>query len=324
MTKDQHYIPKTYLKRFVNSNDEIYRLLKANRKAKPHIKHYSPAGTGYSHWFYTIKDENILRRYNIDSPNFIEEFFARNHDKECNRLLDVFLQPDLRLSIDGARTLMQFVLSFKARNPALRLDFADIEVAKYTYDNRLAELEAQLRAENVSTEQLGGKTIDAFIASLRAGVYAHIESPGFATNVHTEGILSSFSGKSTVIDEVVELLLTFEWRVMVTNPDQPFITSDNPGFTIDAQNQPHNLNFNEAMIFGFPLSPLHCLLLIRNMEGQSTNKAYIDVDYISPDDPMYVRAINRATFRTSYKFIYSNLESVLEQTWRDVQNGIMN
>ncbi len=322
MTEDQHYVPQTYLRRFLNTHDLLYQISKQELEYKFHIKQFTPKGTGRSKWFYTIRDESVLQRYNTNNPNFIEDFFARNHDQHCNNILDIFPQPNLLLSIDEAKRLILFILSFKERNPVLRANFTNKESVKSVYENRLNELEADLRADNVQLDLLGllgDRPVGDLIEKMRKAIHALIEKEEFAANVHTEGILRSISGQNTVVHEVADILLSFEWQVLVAKPDFPFITSDNPGFTVDNNNETHNLNFNEAQVFCFPLSPLHCLCLSKKQNEVHETSLHKVINNGNIEDPMLIRAINRSTYLTSHNFIYGNEKNALERTWKDIQ-----
>lgn len=275
------------------------------------IKEYSPAATGKQPDLYRIKDPQQLRRYSVEDPNFIEDYFAQHQDFLCNKILDSLIDCGGLLPRDQAVELMLLLLSFKLRSPELRGTFEDKEVAKAVFERRLQELK---------TESKNDRDYESIFANVEEKVSQLIDHPDLATNVHTDGILGFLSGQDSVVHEVAAMLLNAKWYFYESQTGSLFVTSDNPGFTVDKDNTPHNLNFSEAVAFYFPISPSYCLICADVDSDYDKNDTYKKVHPVIAGGNV-VRIVNASTYKVSYKYVYSSDELILKQTWNDIQTG---
>ncbi len=97
---------------------------------------------------------------------------------------------------------------------------------------------------------------------------------------------------------------------MQTNYDCPFITSDNPGFTVKNGKEFYNTEFGFFQEFGFPISP-RSLLLIKLEEKDEINMIVKKIVYqkVSPNNVNYY---NLGTSFLANKQIFAQFKDQLE------------
>lgn len=312
MTKS-HYVPQAYLRRFLNIDGQLFTLVKNNVFQPERIKGFSTAAKGYYPNFYVIKDAKQLSRYGIEDVQYIEKHFAGDQDNACPELLDKIIGLTDTLLWSDAVRVAQLLLSFKLRNPALRKTFEDKATAQLLADYRLSLLSHEQSPVRSLLAEMSKRDVEESFLRIREGLIAFINHQDFATNVHTDGILQFFIGRNDVVNEVTEYLLSSNWILFETNPDFPFITSDNPGFTFDDNRNPHNLNFGEAEIFCFPLSPIYCLITMGTDLRSNEDNTYKKIIAFKSNDEL-VRKVNYGTFSTCHEYIFSSDENMLQNT----------
>lgn len=321
MSQDQHYVPQAYLKRFLNSNDKVFRLPKQISKPPTQVKEFSPAATGYLPNFYVVKDEIQLLKRGLEDVNHIEKHLAAHQDAQCSKLLDQLVNARA-LPIKDAFESLLLILSFKERNPVLRNDLADKAIAREVYESNFYKLEVKFRElRATSFSHLTDKEFDDHLADTKTQMYARIEHENFATNAHNEHLLSFFDSGDTLVHHIARALLDWKWFLYEVPASTPFITSDNPGFTTDRMAQPHNLGFSEAVGFCFPLSPIHCLAIVNEFDREPAPSAeYKRIHRLIPEAE-WITIVNKSTYVISYKFIYSSNQTPLISTWHDLHPG---
>ena len=115
-----------------------------------------------------------------------------------------------------------------------------------------------------------------------------------------------------LFNEMKFTLLSKKWFIYRITNDNSFITSDNPGFSIDWDNKiripnPYWENLKHDSVIFFPLSSKLCLIIGPYSEGTdlSINASNIPIEYLNADGNL-IKSINLKTFLTKNKLVISN------------------
>ena len=113
-------------------------------------------------------------------------------------------------------------------------------------------------------------------------------------------------------ENAVNELLKWSPIIYYTSNQVPFITSDNPGFTIKNGTEIHNTNLAIVDSLVFPISPTCALQLKRNSIKQDLLLYRKTKTVIASQDDVSV--INAGSFHNCNETILSNLEEQLTIT----------
>lgn len=97
--KQQHYVPKYYLKQFVNANGKFYAYNMFQRKKRPVI--VTPKDVCKSRHFYDIKSENIK----VEDEQFIDEVMTDFESQHFNPAIDLVKKNLFRAATQNATYL---------------------------------------------------------------------------------------------------------------------------------------------------------------------------------------------------------------------------
>ena len=108
----------------------------------------------------------------------------------------------------------------------------------------------------------------------------------------------------------IDNLLKLYFRVLITDYRCPFVTSDNPGFTIKNECEFYNLELGFVQQFAFPLSPKSLFLLdARIADNNLTLERNIHYQKVTP---IQVNFYNMGTAFTANERIFSQLKDQLD------------
>ena len=312
---DQHYVPRVYLKQFESSRKRLYTLHNKAHKNSPYVKEVNRSQIGYYPDFYTIYNARSLGRLGLTDKDAIEKKYNARVENRFEKLVAKLLSPLQMLSLEAAEEVPMMLLSFKQRNPVFRQALKDPQTIMKAFDRRFDEVfEHQSTFEEILKRE-GRMNFDEFVQYGRNYIQQVAYDPNTPQDIHTEGIVKLHQREDTAAQEIANALLECEWFIFETTPQRPFITSDNPGFCIDNNEQIHNLNFADAAGFIFPLTPRRILLITAHFADQVGSVKQIHYRSAEPD---LVELINRSTFMVSYKKVVSNDANTLRYVWRDV------
>ena len=316
---DQHYVPRVYLKQFESGRKKLYTLHNSPHKHSPHVKEFTRAQISYIPDFYTINNERTLRRLGLSDRDVIEKDFNTRVENRFEKIIAGLLSPLQMLSLEAAEEVLLTLLSLKQRNPVFRRAFQSPQTILQAFDRRLEEVFEHRATFEEILKREGRMNFDEFVEFGRRHFQQIAHDPNTPQDIHTEGMVKLYQNEETAVKEVANSLLGCEWFIFETTPQRPFITSDNPGFCLDNNEQVHNLNFANSSGFFFPLTPRHVLIITAHFTNQVGSVKQIQHRPTAPD---LVELINRATFIVSYKKVLSNDENTLRNVWRDVSRFI--
>ncbi|GAB3049032.1 hypothetical protein GCM10027185_61060 [Spirosoma pulveris] len=303
------------MKQFESSRKKLYTLYNKAHKNSPYVKEVTSAQIGYYRDFYTINNVNSLGRLGLTDKDAIEKQYNARVENRFEKLVAQLLSPLQMLSLEDAEEILMMLLSFKQRNPVFRQAFEDPKTILEAFDRQFDEVFEHRSTFEEILKREGRMNFDEFVQYGRDYLQRVAHDPNTPKDIHTEGIVKLHQQEDTAAQEVANALLGCEWFIFETTPQRPFITSDNPGFCIDNNEQIHNLNFADAAGFIFPLTPSRILLITAHFADQVGSVKKVNYRLAKPD---LVELINRGTFMVSYKKTVSNDANTLRYVWRDM------
>ena len=258
--KKQHYLPQCYLKEFTNGAGKFFSLNLSHINHRPRPRETSPAAECYDEDFYTI-DENLKKKY-IHLRGFsaleIEKRVFSNLENNYPKIIKK-IKNRTPLNFNEAELLSNFCVDIKLRNQYWRKQFLD-KRKKQLIDEAIDE-----KLKGVTDEQLkllpGKPTrdeVDKIAADLRAQFNGDDD---FTKQVQISGIIKRNGSSNNFKAELCNSLLYLQWTIFETNYISFFLTSDNPGFSVDKHDNIYNTRFAEEFSFLLPLTPAYCLMI---------------------------------------------------------------
>jgi len=293
-----HYVPQIYLKRFsLNKNGDVYTL-KTSSKYPNTTKLTNKSKICYGLKRYTFDDQEIIERYNIEDPNIIEKSCFSYENEELEELFDK-IDHHKKFTKTEFERLVRILVDIKMRNPVFSEKFIDFDPKS----NKVQKETKKFRDEAVQFCKMLGLNTDLVNQAVEV-VCEKYKDQNYLQNVYRAGIY----GNEEVREELIEKLLKWEPIVINTDYENPFVTSDNPGFTLNEKNQIFNTDFDFVDSFIFPISPKSILAL---KKSEKKDLEIFKIFYYKKINIQGVLSINKATLQNSKEIIISNSEEQL-------------
>ncbi|CCH02007.1 hypothetical protein FAES_4007 [Fibrella aestuarina BUZ 2] len=313
--KNQHYLPQVYLKQFVNSQHKLYTLvIKAHARA-PQAKEASPKSTGCAPDYFTLTSEQSQRRLGITDPYIVEKRYNAVAENKYGRLIPRLLKKPESITGEEAYNLLFSLLSFKHRNPVHRYAVSDPQRMRAAFIHSLDEVNHQRSSIEPLLKEEGSNWAE-FLKDGAKRFETWITDPATPLEIQVSNFIRAYEQDGTAIHQVTKSLLTRRWFLLHTAASLPFISSDNPGFCVDWEDQVRNLGFNQSKVFFFPLTPRFVLCIrIDQTEPFISNCKRVWSQFASP---VQVAAINRCSFVNSYQRVIGQDRLALVSVWHDM------
>jgi hypothetical protein len=299
-----HFVPEVYLQRFaINRSGDLYKLKvkPAFHESKPKLVNKSQVC--YEPNMYRYTNEDFIKANDLDDPNFIEKNVFKYEDEEITNLFDKIDRKQNLLKSEYKRAL-QIILSIKKRNPSIRKIFMDGARDEEFMESRVGGLKRDMLAEGMSEED-----INTIISEAKKKLHEQFKDPNARKDMYKNSIL--MVDEDIIKNEKNALNLLLEWSPIVyyTSNQLPFITSDNPGFTMKNGSEIHNTNLAVVDSLIFPISPRSTLQLKRN-KVRPDLLLYQNIvrKKLSPGE---VSLINAGVFHNCNEIIIGNIEEQL-------------
>lgn len=307
-----HYVPKVYLKNFsCDSNGNIYRLdIKLPfGNVTPKLSHINRVCKEDN--FYKIETKELLSRYNLQDPYFIEKKAFDYENSFLNRISEK-LSKKRAVSNRDAKRLIKTLLSIKRRNKSFKEAYHNSDLVKGVTEKNIQEL--KLKAE-LSKDKFSEHGVDIIQIADRVEGWMNemMFKKEYITDMYREGFILDLNSEERE-KELIEQLSALKFFVFQTTPDYPFITSDNPGFTVTPDEKIVNTGFSDWSVFSFPINPQ---LLFIVMNGQRDEHDVIM-------KTIHYRYANRQFVDLANKAAVSNCNETVLSHNKEVLNKISN
>lgn len=298
----QHFVPEVYLKRFCIKKDGMLYTLKVKVEHPTKVKLVNKSNICYEPDRYTFDSQEFMIDLNVKDPYAIEKNCFQYENSVLETLFDK-IDNFQKFTKSEYEKLLRILFDIKQRNPSYSKMLHEIDFMSIASTNEITKYQIQAR-ELLKSYGLSNQEIDETIEVAFNKIRNKFQDDNHKNNFYRSGFLET----NEVKEELINKLLKWEALVLFTDYSNPFITSDNPGFTLDAKNRILNTNFNKALFFVFPISP-KSLLILKKAENVSL-EIFKQINYLKAK-PYEVLNFNCATLKSSNKLIISQLEEQL-------------
>jgi hypothetical protein len=184
-------------------------------------------------------ETDVLRIWEHKYPELYERFIGKR-----------------KVSQSDVVAMAEFIIQMKIRNPAWE------SFNKKNSDRMYDEAEAKLLKELASDPlyaHFPPETVQALMAELKQQFLADDDR---AKQLQLSSLVHRARPDRGQNEAIKKGLADANWKLIdLSHQDACFVTTDNPGVAIDANNIIHNSKFTSGAFFFFPLSSKHCLVI---------------------------------------------------------------
>ncbi|MGN6417826.1 MAG: DUF4238 domain-containing protein [Pseudobacter sp.] len=287
----QHLVPKAYLKHFViNPLDPEMRSMVWHGYKTDHGSRVEKVSINADKLkmanFYTMPED-------LEDPYWVERTFSNVIEPQYGMIMGE-LGKEEAFTVEWKATMLGWLFYSKYRNITFR-----------------KSIESFLKWYHVGTTFSSSMTEEERVA-LKQDIEANAAESAKRMQIET-------FENAELISEFQAAIGSKEWIILKSRKGKSFITSDEPGFSINEYiGDPANLNSlfagNVAASNYFPFSPRYCLLIkpyemgtpldwnVWSRDPQIVIASGADIDYI-----------NACTCRTRAKYIFSQSKEVVQE-----------
>jgi len=304
--KIQHFLPRCYLNGFVNSTGKVItlnleELIKYNKIPQP--KEYTPAQFCYENDFYTLEEGmESFGVKDIEDKYYIEKKFNQ-YERKYQNLIDKIRISQI-LTIEDARFLVHIIFDIKFRNKYFREKIVAPQQAKMVNDAS-DEIKELIINDDDYIGKYEGLTREE-VLTLSESMRERLSSdPDFKKKAHLSAIYRQNDGYSEALSLTKEKFLHSTWQIMES--EGQFISKDNPGSSIDAENKINNFLTTKDFLFFMPLTSSICFSMSSVVIDVSFNSSSIskNLNKVKAEQLM-IDASNNSTLHHFNKYIYGS------------------
>lgn len=298
----QHFLPESYIQNFsFNSEGDVYGLKIKSPYPNKRIKTWNKSQICYKPHIYTIKSND-----KIDDKYFIEkEKF--DYENSFLKAITSKIENKVKITFEEKRELVKMILSIKHRN-------------KKMYDLFKSEknIQGMVRA---STDQINSwmpkntdKDSEDKILKFKNYIIEKIEddarNPDKISDMANLSMVQFVDENNPHFSSIIDSLLLKKFIVLHAAQGWPFISSDNPGFTVHHGSRISDMHFGSADYFFFPISTSSTLII--DVKQKDSHKMDSRLEHQMVDSKR-VNQINEATIENCIELIFSNKREVLSR-----------
>lgn len=291
-----HYVPQIYLKRFSYNNSGDLFTLKHNLKYSKVVSR-NKSQICYEKNRYKFDNSEIFAELQTNDKNIIEKNKFDYENFDLKFLFDKidYGQPIFKSEF---KKLVYIILNIKFRNPRFSADFINLSLNNYSIFEGELNL---MRKQAINFCAING--IDPKIVDKAMQIITEKHKDiNYSKNAYLKTILD----ETSISENFIEELLHWDLEVFQTEYNKPFITSDNPGYTVDSSDKTFNTNFGKAQIFAFPISP-KSMFVLKKRSNQKDLDIYKRYKKRKAKNDLVLK-FNLGTMRMANEMILSNLK----------------
>lgn len=302
--RKHHFVPEVYLKRFaLNKSGDLFSLRVKSKFKNQKVKKVNKSQVCYEFDKYMFRTDKIITANKLEDPNFIEK---NKFTYENNELILLFDKIDhsKKLFVSEVKKLIQILLNLKRRNPVFSNEYIKKGSNRKFLDVNVERLEKDLIKAGMPTER-----VKSVISKVRGEMIENLKDEDYKLDLYRNTLLNFDNEIERNDKALVDRLLNWKITVFQTDYQNPFITSDNPGYTLRNLREIFNMNFGYIDGFAFPISPKSLLYFSK---GNSLNQLelYKKITYTRATKDI-VLLFNNGTIINSFKYIFSNMKEQL-------------
>ena len=291
--KEQHYIPRVYLKQFQIDLETNKGFVYCCDLSNPYRTKIQRLGLNDR----LFKLRNYYNDSRLADPFLIERVLGADIEPTYSTIMQAVGKEGL-LPTEIRENIIGWLYFTQCRAPYLR-------------DNAKRMLRFIVETTNQynkhQPDQLEQKAIAEYINQTAREVQLNC----FSSSEDTDELLMTY----------IETLNAKHWKILKSLPDFPFWTNDNPGFSPNQSGrfvvyQPFHpvMELNGRSIIYFVLSPQYCLEIRPFFQGTPLDLCAMNMDIrYEQADLEYINYINEGVFHTRYKLLISSNRNLLER-----------
>jgi hypothetical protein len=241
LVKNQHFVPRSYLKYFADSQEQVYVFDKEKQKPfKANVKNVAS-----QRFFYDLPLELLPEAEQLlEDPQIIEHFFSNKIEGPFLRILN---------SIRARFVMSMNPYKITAITPQEKNQLSILLTYQYirTRDFRETLLDGQQLVMQVLTDKLASFEIEGY----EPGSITVIRNKDYDSVKHAQFMFNPDS-----VHEFVKIFNNHIWIILVNNTDLPFFTSDTP-LVKKGHFGEHGIT-SSGIEINFPISNRLCLSII--------------------------------------------------------------
>jgi len=259
----QHFLPQCYLREFCNAQDKLYTLdidlLKFKRRVFPELK--TTAEVCRSIDYYKIEGDFETQFQHLSGldPLYLEKKF-HEYEREYPKIISKIKARVAELTVAEAHLFLYAIIDIKIRNPYFRK--SAVETKKQTVIDQLFDSYREELAKLQLTDSREVRRKEVLLDEMDKMKTKIMADKDFDRKTHLSSMVLRKTETDSVQDKIACHLMQFEWRLL--HDHNGFLTTDNPGVSIDPENRPQNTKFDTDFFFFLPLTPHYCLAISSN------------------------------------------------------------
>ena len=296
---EQHDLPRTYLRRFaIDPNDRKFQSLVYCFWTNHYETKTKPVSINSEkfkkHDFYTIE--------NASEPYAFENYFTKEIEPLYNKIFTE-IEKEINLSFECRQYLVLWLYFNKYRNKANRDNIEQ-------FINFMIEVPCSMHYGKEIFEPLRED----------AKMFASIKAKEFQ--------LESL-GREDLFLKFYNVMGSKHWIVLKSNPDNQFLTNDDPGFSINVEygladvetlNSLYGINSKASNYF--VLSPKYCLLISPFLQGTPLEMSiHNQVIEFKITNDKNIDFINYCTKITRTTYLISNNKKIIDKHTKAIDNA---
>jgi len=278
--QNQHFIPKSFLNEFTfNRNGWFHELNIATKQIKKRHAKNACISSNY----YDIKDENILRRFSLDNPRYLENSFT--YENNLGKVLTKIRKKHPYLIRQEFQTIVEAYVSLKHRTPHFRKQISDNKMMGEILDSTIRDIEKEHR-ELIRSHNFN---YDEFAVDFKNKTLNDKELPKIH---HLTSLVETSKNQNPAVKEAMLKILSMNIIIVETTNDDYFFTSDNPGYSLDGSKM-FNTNYGKFDKIHFPINSRQ-MILFHGFDSTNYINPLVRLTYVKAPSS-FVSEVNRLT-----------------------------
>ena len=303
--KKQHFLPEVYINRFsFDNNGNVYTFKAKSPFKNVKIKVLNKSQFCYKPNLYTFNDkEKHPDQYLLERSKF---------DYEHKFLKEICDRIDKRENINSndAERFIKMLMGIKQRNITINNFLNSKSVIEYL-SNRQVNIFRKYLEKYIL--QLGEYKIEKILEYIENELIKNMQDLEIRSDIQNEALLSLIENRNEEYNQLVKKLTRTKFKILTTSTVNPFISSDNPGFTYQGKDRICNMLFGSAKLFIFPISP-ESALYIDLTDTEPFEPIIKRILYTKVSDEM-IELINSSTVVNCNELIFSINETSLRNSF---------
>ncbi|MBB2950165.1 DUF4238 domain-containing protein [Sphingobacterium sp. JUb56] len=247
---DHHYVPRVYLKRFVDEDNYFHQLCKQYRS----ISRKTTRQVCYEKNYFKIQREESKIIRGISDDYYIEKNAFTSQENSYSDLADLISQKQevsFKMTRSQLELLLATLVTIKRRNPTTR----DSLTNTLKKDVSAGGLEERFKPYMGLARRVDKVDPTIYLRKMKE---EFINEPSKAEDLYTGSFIDQ---QSTIVKKVTETFLLSAIQIYHAPTGHEFFTSDNPGFVLSGNEVINFGGLGDSYLFGFPISPTVCLII---------------------------------------------------------------